>query len=123
MEVMKIKVTSFKTSHACTATLSAPSPAGGHHRPTPPLETPGHSQGSLVQSAALSGPNTEKARKFQKKKSTSALLTMPKPFDCMDHNKLWEILKEMEIPEHLTCLRNLYAGHETTVRIGHGTTD
>ena len=42
----------------------------------------------------------------------------------MDHNKLWEILKEMEIPDHLTCLlRNLYAGQEATVRIGHGTTD
>ena len=45
-------------------------------------------------------------------------------FDCVDHNKLWEILKEMEIPDHLTCLlRNLYAGQEATVRIGHGTTD
>ena len=48
--------TSFKRSHACTATLSAPSPAAGHHRPTPPLETPGHSQGSLVESAALNMP-------------------------------------------------------------------
>ena len=47
MEVMKIMVTSFKRSHACTATLSAPNPAAGHHRPTPPLETPGHSQASL----------------------------------------------------------------------------
>ena len=47
-----------------------------------------------------------------------------KAFDCVDHNKLWEILKKTGIPEHLTCLlRNLYAGHETTVRTGHGTTD
>ena len=47
-----------------------------------------------------------------------------KAFDCVDHNKLWKILKEMEIPDHLTCLlRNLYAGQETTVRTGHGTTD
>ena len=47
-----------------------------------------------------------------------------KGFDCMDHNKLWKILKEMEIPDHLTCLlRNLYAGQEATVRTGHGTTD
>ena len=47
-----------------------------------------------------------------------------KAFDCVDHNKLWKILKEMEIPEHLTCLfRNLYAGQEATVRTGHGTTD
>ena len=47
-----------------------------------------------------------------------------KAFDCVDHNKLWKILKEMGIPDHLTCLlRNLYAGHEAMVRIGHGTTD
>ena len=45
-----------------------------------------------------------------------------KAFDCVDHNKLWKILKEMEIPDHLTCpLRNLYAGQEATVRTGHGT--
>ena len=45
-------------------------------------------------------------------------------FDCMDHNKLWEILKEMGILDHITCLlRNLYAGQEATVRTGHGTTD
>ena len=48
VEVMKIMVTSFKRSHACTAILSAPNPAGGQHWPTPPLETPGHSQASLV---------------------------------------------------------------------------
>ena len=47
-----------------------------------------------------------------------------KDFDCVDHNKLWKILQEIEIPDHLTCLlRNLYAGQETTVRNGHGTTD
>ena len=47
-----------------------------------------------------------------------------KAFDCVDHNKLWKILKEMGIPDHLTCLlRNLYAGQEVTVRTGHGTTD
>ena len=45
-------------------------------------------------------------------------------FDCVDHNKLWKILREMGIPDHLTCLlRNLYAGQEATVRTGHGTTD
>ena len=45
-------------------------------------------------------------------------------FDCVDHNKLWKILKEMGIPDHLTCLlRNLYEGQEATVRAGHGTTD
>ena len=47
-----------------------------------------------------------------------------KTFDCVDHNKLWKILKEMGIPDHLTCLlRDLYAGQEATVRTGHGTTD
>ena len=47
-----------------------------------------------------------------------------KALDCVDHNKLWEILKEMGIPDHLICLlRNLYAGQEATVRTGHGTTD
>ena len=47
-----------------------------------------------------------------------------KAFDCVDHNKLWKILKELGIPDHLTCLlRNLYAGQEATVRTGHGTTD
>ena len=47
-----------------------------------------------------------------------------KAFDCVDHNKLWKILKEMGIPDHPTCLlRNLYAGQEATVRTGHGTTD
>ena len=49
---------------------------------------------------------------------------MPRAFDCVDYNKLWKILKEMGIPDHLTCLlRNLYAGQEATVRTGHGTTD
>ena len=63
----------------------------------------------------------EKARGF-KKPSTSASLTMPK--SCVDHNKLWKILKEMGIPDCLTCsLRNLYTGQEETVRTGHGTTD
>ena len=47
-----------------------------------------------------------------------------KAFDCVDHSKLWKILKEMGIPDHMTCLlRNLYAGQEATVRTGHGTTD
>ena len=50
--------------------------------------------------------------------------TVKKAFDCVHHNKLWKILKEMGIPDHLTCLlRSLHAGHEATVRTGHGTTD
>ena len=56
VEVMKITVTSFKRSHACTATLSAPNPASGHHRPTPPLKTPRHSQASLGQSCGVTAP-------------------------------------------------------------------
>ena len=58
-----------------------------------------------------------------RKTSISALL-YAKAFDCVDHNKLWKILKEMGLPNHLTCLlRNLYAGQEATVRSGHGATD
>ena len=63
----------------------------------------------------------EKAREFQK---NICFIDYAKAFDCVDHNKLWKILKEMGIPDHLTCLlRNLYAGQEATVRTGHGTTD
>ena len=59
-----------------------------------------------------------------RKTFTSALLTKPNAFDCVDHNKLWKILQHMGIPGHFTCLlRNLYAGQETTVRTGHGTMD
>ena len=62
-------------------------------------------------------------KKATRKNIFSFLLTMPKPL-TVDHNKLWKILNEMGIPDHLTCLlRNLYAGQEATVRTGHGTTD
>src|SRR5574337_1313087 len=65
----------------------------------------------------------EKAREFQKN-IYFCFIDYAKDFDCMDHNKLWKILKEMGIPDHLTCLlRNLYAGQEATVRTGHGTTE
>ena len=65
----------------------------------------------------------EKAREFQKN-ICFCLIDYAKGFDCVDHNKLWKILKEMGIPDHLTCLlRNPYAGQEATVRTGHGTTD
>ena len=64
-----------------------------------------------------------KKREFQKNISFY-FIDYANAFDCVDHNKLWKILKEMAIPEHLTCLmRNLYAGQEATVRAGHGTTD
>ena len=65
----------------------------------------------------------EKAKEFQKN-LYFCFIDYAKAFDCVDHNKLWKILKEMGIPEHLTCLlRNLYAGQEATVRTGRETTD
>ena len=73
----------------------------------------------------------EKAREFQKN-IYFCFIDYAKAFDCVDHNKLWKILQEMEIPDHLTCLyagqeamcflRNLYAGQEAIIRTGHGTT-
>ena len=65
----------------------------------------------------------EKATEFQKN-IYFCFTDYAKAFECVDHNKLWKILKEMGIPDHLTCLlRNLYAGQEATVRTGYGTTD
>ena len=65
----------------------------------------------------------EKAREFQKN-IYFCFIDYAKAFDCVDHNKLWKILREMGIPDHLTCLlRNLCAGQEATVRTGHGTAD
>ena len=65
----------------------------------------------------------KKAREFQKN-IYFCFIDYAKAFDCVDHNKMWKILKEMGIPDHLICLlRNLYAGQEATVRIGHRTTD
>ena len=65
----------------------------------------------------------EKARDFQKN-IYFCFIDYAKAFDCVDHNKLWKILKEIGIPDHLTCLlRSLYAGQEATVRTGHGPTD
>ena len=65
----------------------------------------------------------EIAREFQKN-IYFWFIDFAKTFDCVDHDKLWKILKEMGIPDHLTCLlRNLYASQEATVRMGHGTTD
>ena len=65
----------------------------------------------------------EKAREFQKN-IYFCLIDYAKAFDCVDHNKLWKILQEMGIPDHLTCLlRNLYASQEAAVKTGHQTTD
>ena len=68
---------------------------------------------------------SSKKQESSRKTSIYALLTLlTKAFDCVDHNKLWKILKEMGMPDHLTCLlRSLYAGQEATVRTEHGTTD
>ena len=64
----------------------------------------------------------EKAREFQKN-MYFCFIDYAKAFDCVDHNKMWKIMKEMGIPGHLPVLRNLYAGQEAKVRTGHGTTD
>ena len=67
--------------------------------------------------------SSKKAREFQKN-IYLCFIDYAKAFDCVDQNKLWKILKEMGIPDHLTCLlRNMYASQEATVRTGHGTTD
>ena len=66
---------------------------------------------------------SSKKQEFQKN-IYFCFIDYAKAFDCVDHNKLWKILQEIAIPDHLTCLlRNLYAVHEATVRSGHGTTD
>ena len=67
---------------------------------------------------------SSKKQHSSRKTSTSAVIDCAKAFDCVAHNKPWKNLKEMGIPDHLTCLlRNLYAGQEAAVRTGHGTTD
>ena len=67
---------------------------------------------------------SSKKQESSRKTSISTFFDYAKAFDCVDHNTLWKILKEMGIPDHLTCLwRNLYAGQEATFRTGHGTMD
>ena len=67
---------------------------------------------------------SSKKQESSRKNIYFCFIDYAKAFDCVDHNKLWKILKEMGIPDHLICLlRNLYAGQEATVRTGHGTTD
>ena len=93
----------------CTHCCKAPDPAAGHCWPMPLQETPEHSQ--IGQGHSLVG----------------SLLFYPgswcaQGFVCVDHKKLWKILQEMGIPDHLTCfMRNLYTGQEATVRTGYGT--
>ena len=72
---------------------------------------------------STSAGSWKKQEEFQKN-IYFCFIDYAKAFDCVDHKKLWKILREMGIPDHLTCLlRNLYAGQEATVRTGHGTTD
>ena len=67
---------------------------------------------------------SSKKQESSRKNIYFCFIDYAKAFDCVDHNKLWNILQDMGIPDHLTCLlRNLYAGQEATVRTGHGTTD
>ena len=67
---------------------------------------------------------SSKKQKSSRKNIYFCFIDYAKAFDCVDHNKLWKILKEMGIPDHLTCLlKNLYTGQEATVRTGHETTD
>jgi len=99
-----------------------------------PFPSPGYlpnpmikSRSPALQADALTseppGNPWEKARELQKN-IYFCFIDYAKTFDSVDHHELWKILKEMGIPDHLTCLlRNLYAGQETTVRTGHGTTD
>ena len=69
-------------------------------------------------------PDYQKSKRVPEKNIYFCFIDNAKAFECVDHNELWKILKEMGIPDHLTCLlRNLYAGQEATVRTGHGTTD
>ena len=86
---------------------------------------------AVLEKAEVPGPNfhihltlkKKKEREFQKN-IYFCFIDYAKAFDCVDHSKLWKILHEMGIPDHLTCLlRNLYAGQEATVRTGHGTAD
>ena len=79
-------------------------------------------RGTRVQIASIHWI-TEKSREFQKN-IYFCFIDYTKAFDCVDHKKLWKLLKDMGIPDHLTCLlRNLYAGQDATVRTGHGTMD
>ena len=72
----------------------------------------------------LTSAGTGKKQESSRKNIYFCFIDYAKGFDCVDYNKLWKILKEMGIPDHLTCLlRNLYAGQEATVRTGRGTTD
>ena len=84
----------------------------------------GFRKGRRTRDQIATSIGSSKKQESSRKTSTFALLNMPKTFDCVNHNKLWKILKEMGIPDHVTyLLRKLCAGQEAIVRTGHGTTD
>ena len=84
----------------------------------------GFQKGRKTRDQIVNIPGSLKKQESFRKTSISAFIDYAKAFACVDHNKPWKILKEMGIPDQLTCLlRNLYAGQEATVKTGHGTTD
>ena len=110
----------FKLLHNCSHLIRQPSNA--QNSPSQASTGFRKGRGTRDQIASIRWI-TETAREFEEN-VYFCFIDYAKAFDCVDHNKLWEILQEMRIPDHLTCLlRNLYAGQEETVRIGHGTTD
>ena len=153
VDIMKVMVTSFKRSHAHTATLSALNPAAGHCWPTPLPETPGHSWASLGQSlvgsllpSPGSGCTQDSVYALQKSIYQSYVtsgssvvglmvtsskrayatwgLLHPEPLPLWQSTGDPYLHRKHSKPDYLTCLlRNLYAGQEATLRTGHGTTD
>ena len=84
----------------------------------------GFRKGEEPETKLPTSAGSSKEQESPRKNIYFCFIDYAKAFDCVDHNKLWKILQEMGIPDHLTCLlRNLYTGQEATVRTGHGTTD
>ena len=87
------------------------------NRELPDVQT-GFRKGRGIRDKLPTSTGSWKKQESSRKTSIFALMTMPKPFECVDHNKLWKILKEMGIPDHLTCLlRNLYAGRKQQLEL------
>ena len=121
----------FKLPHNCTHLTRCDAQSNAQNPPSqastvcePPDVQAGFSKGRGTRDQiAIIHWIIKKAREFQRN-IYFCFIDYAKAFDCVDHNKLWKILKEMGLPDHLTCLlRNLYAGQKATVRTGHGTTD
>ena len=90
----------------------------------PLTQKAGFRKGRRIRDQIAKSVGSSKKQESSRKNIYFCFIDYAKAFDCVDHNKLWKILQEMGIPDHLTCLlRNLYAGQEATVRTGHGTTD